>query len=95
MVSCTAVVVVCKGRAPRLASAVTGAGRLFGLLPSASWSLGPLSDRFGGRRPVLGGAALHVVISLLRALAPGIGTLIALRFVQGSSTLRRQWWRSP
>ncbi|HEY5249059.1 MAG TPA: multidrug effflux MFS transporter [Dermatophilaceae bacterium] len=45
--------------------------------------VGPLSDRFGRRRPVLIGVALHIVISLLCSLAPGIGTLIALRVVQG------------
>jgi MFS family permease len=45
--------------------------------------VGPLSDRFGRRRPVLIGIALHILISLLCALAPGIGTLIALRVVQG------------
>src|SRR5674476_884979 len=45
--------------------------------------VGPLSDRVGRRRPVLIGIALHIVISLLCALAPGIGTLIALRVVQG------------
>ena len=45
--------------------------------------VGPLSDRFGRRRPVLIGIALHIVISLLCALAPGIGALIALRAVQG------------
>lgn len=45
--------------------------------------VGPLSDRFGRRRPVLIGVALHIVISLLCALAPGIGTLIALRVAQG------------
>jgi len=45
--------------------------------------VGPLSDRFGRRRPVLIGIALHIVISLLCAVAPGIGTLIALRVAQG------------
>jgi DHA1 family bicyclomycin/chloramphenicol resistance-like MFS transporter len=45
--------------------------------------VGPLSDRFGRRRPALVGIALHVLISLLGALAPDIGTLIALRVVQG------------
>jgi len=45
--------------------------------------IGPLSDRLGRRRPVLVGIALHIVISLLCAIAPGIGTLIALRVVQG------------
>ena len=45
--------------------------------------VGPLSDRFGRRRPVLVGIALHIVISLLCALAPGVGALIALRVLQG------------
>src|SRR5664279_5088807 len=45
--------------------------------------VGPLSDRFGRRRPVLIGIALHIAISLQCALAPGIGTLIALRVIQG------------
>ena len=45
--------------------------------------VGPLSDRFGRRRPVLVGIALHIVISLLCALAPGIGVLIGLRVAQG------------
>ena len=45
--------------------------------------VGPLSDRFGRRRPVLVGIAAHIVISLLCALAPGIGALVALRVVQG------------
>lgn len=45
--------------------------------------IGPLSDRFGRRKPVLVGVALHVVTSLLCALAPAIIPLIALRTVQG------------
>jgi len=45
--------------------------------------VGPLSDRFGRRRPVLIGIGMHIVISLLCALAPGIGILIGLRVVQG------------
>ena len=45
--------------------------------------VGPVSDRLGRRPPVLVGVALHVVISLLCAVAPGIGALIALRFLQG------------
>src|SRR5665811_399107 len=39
--------------------------------------VGPLSDRFGRRRPVLIGVVLHIVISLLCALAPGIGTPVS------------------
>ena len=38
--------------------------------------VGPLSDRFGRRRPVLIGIALHIVISLLCAIAPGIESLM-------------------
>lgn len=45
--------------------------------------IGPLSDRFGRRKPVLVGVALHVVTSLLCAIAPAIIPLIALRTLQG------------
>ncbi len=45
--------------------------------------IGPLSDRFGRRRPVLVGVMLHVVTSLLCAIAPAIVPLVALRTVQG------------
>jgi DHA1 family bicyclomycin/chloramphenicol resistance-like MFS transporter len=44
---------------------------------------GPLSDRFGRRRPLLAGVAAYVVTSALCALSPTIETLIAARFVQG------------
>ncbi len=45
--------------------------------------IGPLSDRFGRRAPVLVGIALHIVTSLLCAIAPAILPLIALRMLQG------------
>ena len=45
--------------------------------------IGPLSDRFGRRLPVLVGVALHVVVSLLCAVAPAIVPLVALRVAQG------------
>ncbi|WP_448059494.1 multidrug effflux MFS transporter [Cellulomonas hominis] len=45
--------------------------------------IGPLSDRFGRRKPVLVGVVLHVLTSLLCAIAPGIGMLITLRVLQG------------
>jgi len=45
--------------------------------------IGPLSDRFGRRLPVLVGVALHVVTSVLCALAPAIAPLIVLRVLQG------------
>lgn len=45
--------------------------------------IGPVSDRFGRRAPVLVGVALHVVTSLLCAIAPAMLPLIALRVAQG------------
>lgn len=45
--------------------------------------VGPLSDRYGRRRPVMVGVSLHVVASLLCALTPGIWPLVVLRVVQG------------
>ncbi|MGR7024389.1 multidrug effflux MFS transporter [Geodermatophilus sp. URMC 62] len=48
--------------------------------------LGPLSDAFGRRRPLLAGTALHVLASLLVLVAPSIAVLGALRFLQGVGT---------
>ena len=45
--------------------------------------IGPLSDRFGRRLPLIVGITLHVVISMLCSIAPDIGTLIVLRVLQG------------
>jgi len=45
--------------------------------------IGPLSDRYGRRRPFMAGITLHIITSILCALAPGIVSLIALRFIQG------------
>ena len=39
--------------------------------------IGPVSDRFGRRRPVLVGVGLHVLVSALCAIGPAIGLLIA------------------
>ena len=44
---------------------------------------GPLSDRFGRRRPLLVGVIAYVAFSLLCAISPTVETLIAARFVQG------------
>jgi DHA1 family bicyclomycin/chloramphenicol resistance-like MFS transporter len=44
---------------------------------------GPLSDRLGRRRPLIVGALLCVVASVVAATAPTIGILIAARFAQG------------
>lgn len=45
--------------------------------------IGPLSDRFGRRKPVLIGVALHIITSLLCAIVPSITPLIGLRMMQG------------
>jgi DHA1 family bicyclomycin/chloramphenicol resistance-like MFS transporter len=45
--------------------------------------IGPLSDRFGRRVPVIAAMVTYAVASLLCAAATSVGTLIALRFVQG------------
>jgi MFS transporter, DHA1 family, multidrug resistance protein len=44
---------------------------------------GPLSDRFGRRRPLLVGVVGYVAVSLLCAASPTVETLVAARFVQG------------
>lgn len=44
---------------------------------------GPLSDRFGRRRPLLLGVAAFIVASVLCALAPTITALVVARLVQG------------
>ena len=45
--------------------------------------LGPLSDAFGRRRPLLAGTALHVLASLLVLAAPNVAVLGGLRVLQG------------
>ena len=45
--------------------------------------IGPLSDRFGRRVPLLAALVTYAVASLLCAAATSVGALIALRFVQG------------
>jgi DHA1 family bicyclomycin/chloramphenicol resistance-like MFS transporter len=45
--------------------------------------IGPLSDAFGRRRPLLVGIVAYAVASLLCSVAPSIFALIGLRFVQG------------
>ncbi|AKK28579.1 multidrug effflux MFS transporter [Mycobacterium sp. EPa45] len=44
---------------------------------------GPLSDRLGRRGPLIVGAVLCVLASVIAATAPTIGVLIAARFAQG------------
>lgn len=45
--------------------------------------LGPLSDSFGRRRPLLIGAALHVAASIAIVFAPNVAVLGALRVLEG------------
>lgn len=45
--------------------------------------IGPLSDRFGRRLPLMVGISLHIVISMACSIAPDIATLIGLRILQG------------
>lgn len=45
--------------------------------------VGPLSDAFGRRRPLLVGMGLHVLASLLSAVAPNVAVLGVLRVLQG------------
>ncbi|MEF2978568.1 multidrug effflux MFS transporter [Subtercola sp. YIM 133946] len=45
--------------------------------------MGPLSDRFGRRVPLIAGVFVYTLMSLACAFAPNIGLLIVFRFVQG------------
>jgi MFS transporter, DHA1 family, multidrug resistance protein len=45
--------------------------------------VGPLSDTFGRRRPLLVGVAVHVLASLLCLVAPNVAVLGGLRVLQG------------
>lgn len=45
--------------------------------------VGPLSDMLGRRRPLLAGLVVHVVASVLCAVAPDITVLAAMRVLQG------------
>ncbi|MDR7082450.1 DHA1 family bicyclomycin/chloramphenicol resistance-like MFS transporter [Arthrobacter ginsengisoli] len=45
--------------------------------------IGPLSDQFGRRKPLLIGACACLVASVLCAVAPNVEFLIGMRFVQG------------
>jgi DHA1 family bicyclomycin/chloramphenicol resistance-like MFS transporter len=45
--------------------------------------MGPLSDRFGRRGPVLAGLVLHIAASIGIVFTPSITALLALRVVQG------------
>ncbi|MER6469578.1 multidrug effflux MFS transporter [Streptomyces collinus] len=45
--------------------------------------VGPMSDRWGRRRPLLAGLALYLLATVLCAVAPNVEALVALRLAQG------------
>ncbi|MFD7403455.1 multidrug effflux MFS transporter [Streptomyces sp. NPDC059866] len=45
--------------------------------------VGPMSDRWGRRRPLLTGLAVYIVATVLCAVAPTVESLVAFRLVQG------------
>ncbi|WP_459548257.1 multidrug effflux MFS transporter [Nocardia sp. X0981] len=45
--------------------------------------IGPLSDRFGRRKPLVLATAITVAVTVVCAVAPTIWLLVAMRFVQG------------
>src|SRR5947209_16003657 len=45
--------------------------------------VGPLSDRWGRRRPLLAGGVVYTAASIGCAVAPSVGALTALRLLQG------------
>jgi len=61
---------------------LTLTGTLVGLA-GGQLLVGPISDAVGRRRPLIAGLALHVVASVLCALAPNIAVLGVLRALQG------------
>ncbi|MFD5538159.1 multidrug effflux MFS transporter [Streptomyces sp. NPDC127079] len=46
-------------------------------------AVGPMSDRWGRRRPLLAGLAVYLVATALCAVAPDVETLVAFRLAQG------------
>jgi DHA1 family bicyclomycin/chloramphenicol resistance-like MFS transporter len=64
------------------AAQLTLTGTLIGL-SLGQLLVGPLSDTFGRRRPLLVGVAVHVLASLLCLVAPNVEVLGALRVLQG------------
>lgn len=63
---------------------------------------GPVGDRYGRRGPLLVGIAVYAVASLLITVAPSLGAMVALRFVQAaagsvgivlSRAITRDLWR--
>jgi len=46
-------------------------------------ALGPISDRYGRKWPLVWGLALYIAAAILAIMAPVYGLLLALRFLQG------------
>ena len=55
----------------------------FAGLALALLAYGPISDRFGRRKPLLVGLGIYVLAAFAAAFAPSFETLLLLRFVQG------------
>ena len=56
---------------------------VFGL-GAAQILYGPLSDRFGRRKPVLVGITIYVLCAIGIVIVPSFGAMLALRFIQGA-----------
>lgn len=68
--------------APTSAAQLTVTACLIGLA-GGQLIFGPLSDRFGRRRPLIVGILAYITASVLCALSPSVTTLILARFAQG------------
>lgn len=68
--------------APASAAQLTVTACLIGLA-SGQLVAGPLSDRFGRRRPLIVGILAYIAASVLCAFSPGMITLVLARFAQG------------
>lgn len=49
----------------------------------AQLAYGPISDRYGRRKPMLFGLAIYIVSAIAVVFVPSFGGLLALRFIQG------------
>ncbi len=67
---------------PAATAQLTLTGCLLGLAVG-QLVIGPMSDQFGRRRPLLAGMCVYVVAGVACAFAPSIEMLIAFRLVQG------------
>ncbi|ADD43486.1 multidrug effflux MFS transporter [Stackebrandtia nassauensis] len=70
--------------APQSHIQLTLTSAMFGLAVG-QMIIGPMSDAFGRRRPLLIGTAIFTVASFLCVFVPSAGVFIALRFVQGAA----------